>query len=147
MIRIATTEDVPSIKKVESASYLSSWTPEQYAGALTDPAYILLVSEHHDEIGGFLLARLSPIEHDTGTIEIMNIAVLAESRRKGVGRLLLDHLVILSGYRSGTIQLEVRARNRDAIEFYERVGFDTVGLRRNYYANPIDDALLMNRSF
>jgi len=146
-IRFATIDDIASIKNLESTSNLSTWSAEQYAATLADPAYILIVLEDQDDTVAFLLARVSPDENNTGTIEVMNIAVHTRMRKKGVGRRLMEQVVIKSLYKSGTVQLEVRARNADAIRFYERIGFDTVGRRKDYYTNPTDDAVLMNRIF
>jgi ribosomal-protein-alanine N-acetyltransferase len=146
-IRFATIDDIASIKILESTSNLSTWSAEQYIAALTDPAYSLIVLDGQGEIVAFLLARISPDEDNSGTIEIMNIAVLTELRKKGFGRLLIDEVVIKSGYRSGSVQLEVRARNATAVEFYKRIGFESVGRRKDYYINPNDDAVLMNRIF
>ncbi|MCX7603629.1 MAG: GNAT family N-acetyltransferase [Bryobacteraceae bacterium] len=74
-----------------------------------------------------------------GEAELLNLAVRPEARRRGVGRALLT---LLSARK---VWLEVRSSNEAAIRFYESQGFRVYGLRRNYYRDPPDDAVLMVR--
>jgi ribosomal-protein-alanine N-acetyltransferase len=81
-------------------------------------------------------------------LQIDNLAVAEQWRRQGIGEALLKSALSQSsglGARSAT--LEVRSANATARAFYEKEGFTPVGLRRRYYANPPDDALLLSRKF
>lgn len=79
-------------------------------------------------------------------VELLKIVVSQQQRRRGIGRLLLLTLVQFcstNGY--STIHLEVRQSNRDGCEFYRKCGFSQTGMRRKYYTNPSDNAILMMR--
>ncbi|MBQ8759312.1 MAG: ribosomal protein S18-alanine N-acetyltransferase [Clostridia bacterium] len=80
-----------------------------------------------------------------GEIQIANVASKPDFRRMGVGSLLMDALGNL-GKETGAevITLEVRSKNTPAIGLYEKYGFVTVGVRKNFYKKPDDDAVLMN---
>ena len=80
-----------------------------------------------------------------GEIQIANVATLPEYRRKGVGSLLLESVLqIAKENECSVITLEVRASNMPAIALYKKHGYTEVGIRKGYYKNPTDDALLMN---
>ena len=79
-------------------------------------------------------------------LQIDNLAVSESCRRRGVGRLLLRSALSFA-HRLGarTVALEVRSANMSARTFYEKEGFVLTGLRKGYYADPFDDALLLSR--
>jgi ribosomal-protein-alanine N-acetyltransferase len=90
-------------------------------------------------VEGFTVASLMPPQ-----AELESISVAAGSQRRGLGRMLFDAL--LSELRAAgvlEIALEVRASNDAAVAFYRRAGFGQTGTRRAYYADPIEDAVLM----
>jgi [ribosomal protein S18]-alanine N-acetyltransferase len=92
-----------------------------------------------DEVEGFTVASVLPPQ-----AELESIAVAVGSQRRGLGRMLLDAL--LSELRTAgvlEITLEVRASNNAALAFYRRAGFVQTGARRAYYADPVEDAVLM----
>jgi len=97
------------------------------------------VAESEAGIVGFLIARLVLDE-----MEILNLAVAAETRRCGAGSLLLKE-ALAWGKRAGARRafLEVRESNRGAIEFYRRYGFTEAGSRPRYYSDPMEDALVL----
>lgn len=80
-----------------------------------------------------------------GEVQIANVATKESFRRCGIGSALMDALVDLSKKaQAEMITLEVRSKNVPAIALYEKCGFVTVGVRKNFYNKPDDDALLMN---
>lgn len=81
-----------------------------------------------------------------GEAEILNLAVGAGLRRRGIGRRLME-TALEAAISSGThrVFLEVRESNRGAQAFYLRMGFAQEGRRRKYYQNPPEDALLLSR--
>ena len=94
------------------------------------------------EIAGFLIGRRVSDE-----VEILNLAVRAELRRKGIGSALLSRLLAgLAAEPAWKIYLEVRRSNEAAVAFYQRQGFAHVGERKNYYRDPVEDALVLSLS-
>ena len=80
-----------------------------------------------------------------GEVQIANVATKVQFRRCGVGSALMEALVALSKKADAdVITLEVRSKNVPAISLYEKYGFVTVGVRKNFYKKPDDDAVLMN---
>ncbi len=78
--------------------------------------------------------------------ELLKIAVAEKQRKKGIGSILLAHLLDdLRGRGYSALFLEVRSRNAEALNFYGRHGFRQVGKRLKYYADPSDDALIYKR--
>lgn len=115
------------------SAYLDALNPE------STPRRIALVAGGSEEVEGFTVASLLPPQ-----AELESIAVAAGSQRRGLGRMLFD--AMLSELRKeGVLQiiLEVRASNHAALAFYRRAGFVQTGLRRAYYADPVEDAVLM----
>ena len=79
---------------------------------------------------------------------ISNVAVSPEYRRQGIADALIERLcIICRGLELSFVTLEVRAGNMPAIALYEKHGFHRVGLRRNYYERPREDALIMTKFF
>ena len=79
--------------------------------------------------------------------EILNLAVGSAWRRKGIGRSLMETaLAELASSGAGRVFLEVRESNAGAQMFYCKLGFAEQGRRRNYYRDPLEDALLLSRT-
>jgi [ribosomal protein S18]-alanine N-acetyltransferase len=138
------TDDIlPSVVALEESCGLNSRGQEGYRKSLSNPKSILLVAIPIGPIG--------PIGIFSGEIvidelQIDNIAVSEQYRRKGIGRALLNFaLTIAAGHGARSATLEVRSENSSARSFYERERFRPVGLRKGYYATPPDDALLLSR--
>jgi ribosomal-protein-alanine N-acetyltransferase len=142
-----TADLLPSVVALEEACGLHSRGLEGYRKMLSNPQTVLLVA----------LAPVSPMspvvpvgafsgEVVVDELQIDNLAVAEKWRRQGIGRTLLKSaLSLASGLGARAATLEVRAANAPACAFYEGEGFTAVGLRRRYYANPPDDALLLSR--
>jgi ribosomal-protein-alanine N-acetyltransferase len=119
------------------------WSSAQYeslfaADAQTGIALVAADESVDTSIHGFLIARCLPDEW-----EIENVVVDGEHRQRGVGSSLVREL--LAGARSAgvaSIILEVRESNLPAVRLYESIGFKREGRRRNYYGEPVEDALL-----
>ena len=80
--------------------------------------------------------------------DMMNVAVHPDYRRKGIAEKLVMELVeALKKRDSRCLTLEVRASNEPARALYEKQGFVQVGLRKNYYRNPREDALILRKEF
>jgi ribosomal-protein-alanine N-acetyltransferase len=128
----------------ESLPDAPHWTQAAYTTALnpeSTPRRIALVAATAGEgrLLGFAVASLLPPQ-----AELETIAVVAESQRSGLGGGLFGALVV--ELRSATVTellLEVRASNEAALGFYHSHGFVEIGRRSSYYADPIEDAVLM----
>ena len=91
-------------------------------------------------IAGYILFWLLP-----GAIDIHNVAVHSEFRRRGLGRRLLEQVVLEArGRASSRITLEVRKSNLPAQKLYESMGFAVTGVRKGYYSDDGEDAFLMS---
>jgi ribosomal-protein-alanine N-acetyltransferase len=126
---------LPEAPQWPEAAYLTALNPE------STPSRIALVASGPppESVQGFTVARLLPPQ-----AELESIAVAAGSQRLGLGRLLFGALVNdLRAEGVLEIVLEVRASNRPALAFYRSEGFGQTGLRRAYYVDPIEDAVLM----
>lgn len=105
-----------------------AWTATQCAGALSLPGSILLLARDDSRTTGFALARSVADE-----AELLLIAVRPDSRRRGAGQRLVTHIIDhYCGKGVKMLHLEVRTDN-PALSFYSHLGFERVGLRRNYY--------------
>jgi len=93
------------------------------------------VAEVDGEVAGFAVWQELP----GGGAELLNLAVAERARRQGAGRALVE---VMRGRR---LWLEVRLSNERAIRFYESLGFERRGLRRDYYRDPSEDAVVMGR--
>jgi ribosomal-protein-alanine N-acetyltransferase len=79
--------------------------------------------------------------------ELENVVVAETARRRGVGTLLLEELIAHARSSEGSgIFLEVRQSNQNARALYRRVGFEETGLRKSYYSDPPEDAILCRLS-
>jgi len=139
--------DINSIKKLEAICLLSEWSKNDYFLEITRKDSIFLTALENSEQVGFILARVissNEFSYEQGIVEIYNIGVAKNSRRKGIGLKLINELIRITRKKAvGSIHLEVRKSNRGAFDFYQAIGFFISGERKNFYANPSDDALLM----
>jgi len=140
-IRPMTAGDLTRVLEIAaSLPGLPLWPDSAYLGALnpeSTPRRIALVAAVAGNVEGFTVASLLPPQ-----AELESIAVAAGSQRQGLGRVLFDALV--NELRAaGEVVLEVRASNHDALAFYRSAGFSQTGLRRAYYVDPIEDAVVM----
>ena len=135
--------DLGPIEEIERASYPTPWSRSMFAGELTKPSSICIGAFDGDtgELLGYLI-----ISRYVDAWHVMNVAVDPEHRRQGIASRLLDRLFELTagdGRRGYT--LEVRVSNTSAIKLYERMGFRARGVRRGYYTDNREDALIMWR--
>ena len=142
-IRRLSLPDLDPIVAIENAVYPTPWSRSMFAGELAKPSSVSL-GAFDGEAGG-LVAYLI-VSRYVDAWHIMNVAVHPECRRQGVASRLLDELFELTAgdHRRG-YTLEVRVSNVTAIALYERFGFEPSGVRRGYYTDNREDALIMWR--
>jgi len=140
-IRRLSLPDLDPIVAIENAVYPTPWSRSMFAGELAKPSSVSL-GAFDGEAGG-LVAYLI-VSGYVDAWHIMNVAVHPECRRQGVASRLLDELFELTAgdHRRG-YTLEVRVSNVTAIALYERFGFEPSGIRRGYYTDNREDALIM----
>ena len=133
-----TEKDLDEALPIESTLFTDPWPRQFFLEELRVPQSLACVARHRDRMAGYLLAwRLE------GEIHLGNLAVSKEYQRRGVGQALLSWLIERAT--PGRITLEVRASNFAAQELYRRFGFQAVALRRGYYQDSGEDALVMMR--
>jgi ribosomal-protein-alanine N-acetyltransferase len=140
-IRALTLSDLNDIEEIEHRSYDTPWSRSMFAGELAKPASLCLGAFEGEQLGGYLI-----VSRYVDAWHIMNIAVSPDFRRRGVATALLERLFELTDDRSRRgYTLEVRVSNDGAIRLYERLGFTARGIRRGYYTDNREDALIMWR--
>ena len=133
-VRRGQPSDLAAINEIQQmAPEAAQWKVMDY---LPYEFYIAEVTLPRIEATGFIAWR----EVTTGEWELLNMAVVPSFRRHGVGSLLLCQLLQLQ---PRTVFLEVRESNHGARAFYALHGFQPVGLRRNYYSSPTENAIVL----
>jgi len=134
-------EDIDRVLEVERTSFTRPWTRDMYVAELEnrDVSFLYLARNLHREVIAFCCFWKIFDE-----LHINNLAVVPEARGRGLGTALLLH-VLDQGHRLGARRalLEVRESNAAARRLYERLGFTVSGIRRAYYTQPTEDALLL----
>ncbi|MHB8469858.1 MAG: ribosomal protein S18-alanine N-acetyltransferase [Gaiellaceae bacterium] len=135
--------DLRPIEEIERRSYPTPWSRSMFAGELAKPSSICLgafeAGGEDGELCGYLI-----VSRYVDAWHVMNIAVDPGHRGRGFATMLLERLFELTvedarrGY-----TLEVRVSNETAIGLYERLGFESRGVRRGYYTDNREDALIM----
>jgi ribosomal-protein-alanine N-acetyltransferase len=133
--------DLSAIERIERASYPTPWSRSMFASELAKPSSICLGAFDlaTDELAGYLV-----ISRYVDAWHVMNVAVAPDQRRRGIATSLLERLFeVTAGRGRRGYTLEVRVSNADAIALYERLGFKPRGVRRGYYTDNREDALIM----
>jgi ribosomal-protein-alanine N-acetyltransferase len=136
-------DDLDAIDEIEHRSYPTPWSRSMFAGELSKPTSLCLGAIEADAEDGALVGYLV-VSRYVDAWHVMNIAVDPAHRGRGVATMLLERLFELTAddARRG-YTLEVRVSNATAIALYERLGFEARGLRRGYYTDNREDALIM----
>lgn len=134
---------VPQIAQLEKLCFSDPWSENSIASELDNRLSHWLVALEGDEVVGYVGSQTV-----IDATDMMNIAVHPDHRRRGIAEALIIALEEQLRHRgSKMLLLEVRASNAPAIALYEKLGFAQVGLRKNYYRNPKEDALILRKEF
>ena len=140
-IRRLTYADLPQVVAIERRSFPTPWSLAMFVLELSKPAGVCLAAFEGDEMLGYLIcSRYDTVWH------LMNVSVDPSRRRAGVASGLLTSLIERIDDPTAQLTLEVRPSNEGAITLYERFGFRSAGVRRRYYQDNGEDALIMWRT-
>jgi ribosomal-protein-alanine N-acetyltransferase len=131
--------DVPAVAQIERQVFSDPWPESFFHGELKQPAVYAMIAEREGRLAGYLVAWIAG-----GVGHLGNLAVTPGQRRRGVARRLLDDLLARAvEARVHSLSLEVRVSNFAAQGLYRAHGFRLAGLRRGYYRDTAEDALVM----
>ena len=139
-----TQEQVAQVAQLESICFGSAaWSEKSVASELENKLALWLVAVDGETVAGYVGSQTVLDETD-----MMNVAVHPDYRRQGIAeKLVLELADRLKTRKSHCLTLEVRASNTPAIALYEKLDFKQIGLRKNYYRNPKEDALILRKEF
>ena len=138
-----TPANLDAVLAIEEESFTSPWTREMYLAELENAgvSYCYLARDDAGTAVGFC-----SFWRVLDELHINNLAVASRFRRRGIATALLTYVLDEGvGLGARRASLEVRRSNEPARVLYERLGFVTAGVRRAYYTNPIEDALILWR--
>ena len=141
-IRAMTAADVPQVAAMERACFSDPWPEQIIAHELENELSLWLCAMDGDTVAGYIGSQTV-----LGEADMMNVAVSPAYRRQGIGRALVLALceALKTQMQATVLTLEVRDSNAAAIALYEALGFTQVGLRKNYYQHPKEDARILRK--
>ncbi len=141
-IRWMIRRDMAEVLDIERSAFEFPWFEEEFIRCLRQRNCIGMVAEHAERVVGFMIYEL----HKT-RLRILNFAVAADCRRRGVGRQMIDKLISkLSSQRRTRISLEVRETNLAAQVFFRAAGFKATTVLHEFYEDSPEDALIFEYS-
>lgn len=136
-------DHVAQVAALERQCFADPWSEGSIASELCNPLSLWLIAEEDGIVCGYVGSQTVLDETD-----MMNIAVRPDRRRRGIAAALISELVrLLKARGSYILRLEVRQSNAPAIALYETMGFTQLGLRKNYYRNPKENALILGKEW
>ncbi|MEO5702961.1 MAG: ribosomal protein S18-alanine N-acetyltransferase [Gammaproteobacteria bacterium] len=139
-LRPMSESDIDAVMAIERRAYDFPWTEGIFRDCLRI-GYCCLMCEENNSVAGYAVMSIG-----AGESHILNICIRPESRQRGLGRSLLTHMLNLAREQHAEITvLEVRPSNRAALELYQDMGFNEVGIRKSYYpaACGMEDAIIL----
>lgn len=134
-------EDLDQVMEIEEDLFSVPWTREGFLTYLLKKDTMFFVVEEKEKILGFCSMMTVLDEGD-----ILNVAVRRDRQKEGIGQFLVDSILRMADLQGiRLVHLEVREGNQTARRLYERLGFKEDGLRRNYYEDPVENAVLMTK--
>lgn len=141
-VREMTMFDLDQVMVIENENFSVPWTETGFFTYLMREDALFLVAEDEDEnVVGYCGVIMAIDEGD-----ITNVSVKKELQGQGIGKALLQELIQQTVSRGvHTLFLEVRESNAGALALYEKQGFTRMGVRKNYYSDPVEDGITMSR--
>ena len=139
-----TEKHVAQVAELEKFCFGSAaWSEKSIASELNNALSLWIVAVEEEKVLGYVGSQTV-----MGETDMMNIAVHPDYRRQGIDEALVVSLVeALKEKGNHSLMLEVRTSNEPARKLYEKLGFTQVGLRKNYYRNPREDACILRLEF
>jgi len=142
-IRGMTCNDVDAVCEIEKASFSVPWSREIFVETLDNEDNEFYVAEADSEIAGYI-----NLWYVLDEVTVANIAVAKDFRRKGIGGALMEYALDIAREKGmSAATLEVRQSNYPAIKLYESFGFESAGIRPDYYEKPREGAVIMWKYF
>lgn len=140
VIRRAKADDATAISEMEQLYFSDPWGKKDiFTYICSEDGMSFVATEDTGEVIAYIIGRIIPPEG-----EIYRIAVREDKRKRGIGYRLLSYAEKTERGRGlETTFLEVRSKNAAAMALYRAYGFTDIGIRKNYYKNPTDDAIVM----
>lgn len=134
-------EDVLMVAEIEKECFSKPWSEKAIKAVINDDLSHFIVAKIGNEVVGY-----GGMYSVMGEGYIYNIAVKRKYRKFGIGTNIVNELVNYSKIKSlNFLSLEVRKSNTPAINLYSNCGFEKVGNRKNFYTNPLEDAIIMTK--
>ena len=135
-------EDLDQVVDIEQNLFSVPWTKEGFLTYLMKKDTMFFVVEEKERILGYCSMMTVLDEGD-----ILNVAVRSDRQKEGIGQFLVDSMLRMAEMQGiRLVHLEVRQGNGTARRLYQRLGFKEDGLRRDYYENPVENAVLMTKT-
>lgn len=138
-IRKMTTDDIDRVAELEELIFSVPWSKSSFFDAVNSKDDIYLVAEAEGVICGYC-----GLWGVVGEGQITNVAVAPDFRRRGIARIMLKELLERAEAEGiNEFTLEVRESNTGAFSLYKQLGFEEVGIRKNFYSKPTENAIIM----
>lgn len=132
-------EDIAEVLEIERLSFTMPWSETSFYSEIYSRNSITRIAEFNGIVVGYIC-----VKHIADECHLLNLAVHPDYRRRGIATILLNDAILkLRLYGCRFFYLEVRTSNHVARKMYERLGFNMAGIRKSYYANPVEDAVVM----
>lgn len=142
-VREMTWDDLEQVVEIENENFSVPWTETGFFTYLmrSDALFLVAEKEEEEQVAGYIGIIMAADEGD-----ITNVSVKKELQSQGIGTMLIQELASRTKEMGvEKIFLEVRESNTVALALYEKQGFERMGVRKNYYTDPVEDAITMCR--
>ncbi len=140
---LMTQDDIEIVSQIEKENFSEPWSFESFKSEINNALSISYVEKYLDKTVGYVTAQIINPEAYIGTI-----AVDESMRKRGIANRLLNMVIDFCNYKNcETLSLEVRVSNIAAQKLYEKNGFINLGIRKNFYSKPKEDAYIMTKYF
>ena len=139
-----TEKHVAQVAELEKICFGSAaWSEKSIASELNNALSLWIVAVEDEKVLGYVGSQTV-----MGETDMMNVAVHPDYRKQGIATGLITELIgALKKQESHCLTLEVRASNEPAKNLYQMLDFEEIGIRKNYYRNPREDALILRKEW
>lgn len=141
VITVANSSDIADISNIEKSVFSTPWSEKAISESMNSGTKFFVAKQNGQTVGYMGISEIAKEGYVT------NVAVLERFRNRGIGTKLLQYVINSEKSNLEFISLEVRVSNTNAVSLYQKLGFEKVGLRRRFYSNPTEDAIIMTIKF